>query len=492
VKHLKVLSGLGGAPEENVPERPASGEPGLFRAPRRTEVRIFEEGNETYLFDVGSCTLISVDHLVKEIVALSASRTNDEIVAVLSKRFRTEEIVGAFAELGGLVQMGLLKDRTPTLPFRLDLDHVAEVPVTDVVLGVTDRCNLSCGYCYQADDERVGCGSMDRDVAAKVVDWLLARSGSAVSIGIKFYGGEPLLNWSLVRFVLEYATERARKNGKDVKFSLTTNGTLITDDIAAFIQRYSVGTCVSIDGPPHIHDANRRFADGRGSFAAVARGAEKLLVGSPGLVMAQATLTGCNSGRLREIVAALGGMGFGSVYVGFVHADGHRDYSMCEAHVEDLKKEYLPLLADLAGSCRLNVGGHDSVLSRLYDGRRCYHGCPSSAGINKVHVDSQGNLYPCSQLMRRDFWMGNLLTRVEVRRVNWVRERFVNDHVDVNQCRKCWARYLCGGICPARKVDGVGVGDCRAREFMALNLRLYARLWRTDEGLLHRLYGGDT
>src|SRR5262249_4895812 len=144
-----------------------------------------------------------------------------------------------------------------------DIEHF---PLGSLVLNVANKCNLHCSYCYEPEGAKYGSSpvQMDWETARTSVDFLFQKAGNNREVNVIFFGGEALLNFKLMREVVDYAEEQGRERGKKVDFSLTTNGTLLSDEIIDFFQAHRFGLTVSIDGPQELHDKRRFFLTNKG------------------------------------------------------------------------------------------------------------------------------------------------------------------------------------------------------------------------------------
>ena len=437
--------------------------------------------------------------MAQDIISLWPRKTRDQIVDALESVYGERDLSAGLDELASLTGQGLLRGKqNPQKDTRFDLDAMRTMPVNMLVMDITDCCNLVCSYCFAKRGKISSSRMMSKKTAVSAVDLLFEMCGPRQSLAVRFFGGEPLLNLGIMKETLPYAVRRAEQAGKEVTFLLSTNGTIMTEEVLRLIAQYKVKTCVSMDGPQDLHDTHRRFKNGRGSFATVHTGLRKLLAHSPMHVQAQAVLTRQTGGSLREMAPFFRDLGFGGVYVGFVADDDERGCSLSEDFLQGFHDTYVELLTDCmlaAEPCRFSVSGHDLILSRIHRAEKTHHGCHNHAGVNMVHVDAYGAVFPCYRLIGPDLCLGNVRQGREPAAGHRVRRDLANDHVDVNACRDCWARYLCGGRCPAQcrdKPEPASPEDCRQRERMALNLRLYAHLWLKHRSLLEQRYGHGT
>jgi uncharacterized protein len=474
-------------------EKKRAGRDGLHQRPLQMDVYTLEFDGEFFVFDVQSCTLIAADRIARDILKLSATNTERQILDTLGNRYRKVEVIEGFQELELLIKSGFLH-RCEDAPrhYLPDFDEILGLPTSLLSLGLTATCNMSCSYCFEKQDPRSVLKRMSPKVATQAFDWLLERSGSVESLYIRFFGGEPLLNFPSIESMASYAAAKAHDRNKDVAFLLNTNGTLLDERIVEFISKYRVGVCISMDGPDRLHNIHRRFKNGHDSFDKVALGVRKLLERGVGGVQAQAALTRQTCDGLQEMPHFFRDMGFDGVYVGFVDGSQDESYLLSEEYLKGLYGDYVNILESCmieAQPCRFNLFGHDKILRRLYRGEPAYYGCPAHAGISMVHVDPAGDLYPCHRLLKQEDCLGNVARETPTMQADRIRKRFAGNNVYENECRKCWARHLCGGTCPAQSPPSTdGAGHCDLRERLALNLGLYIRLWRKHRPLLDALY----
>lgn len=276
----------------------------LLQCPLPLDVYTLEFEGEFFLFDVQSCTLIAADRIARDILKLSATNSEPQILDILGKNYRKVEVIEGFQELELLMKSGFLHRREDAPQHYLpDLDEVHDLPVRLLSLGLTATCNMSCSYCFEKTGPRSVLKRINPQVATQAFDWLLERSGSVEKLYIRFFGGEPLLNFPAIESVASYAAAKAHKHKKDVTFFLNTNGTLLDERILDFICKYRVGVCISMDGPDRYHNTHRRFRNGHDSFDKIELGFRKLLKRRGGGIQAQAVLTRQTCDGLQEMPA---------------------------------------------------------------------------------------------------------------------------------------------------------------------------------------------
>jgi len=329
----------------------------------------------------------------------------------------------------------------------IDGNPAAPPPVSAISLNVAQVCNMACGYCY-ADEGRFGGKAriMPLSVARQTVDRLIEDAAPGAELLLGFMGGEPLLNRALIHEIVPYAVRQGVLTGHRFRFSLTTNATLLTEADAILFREFPFIVQISIDGPPDINDAQRPLRNGQGSYRHVLDGLRLFAQhGRPGQLSARVTITR-KSRNLLGILDHLIGLGFDDV--GFSLALVSPDPKLA-VQVED----FSGLLREMMGcgeKCRseLSVGRSypfGNFLTALEEIHRGTHRpYPCGAGAAYLSANAEGRLYACHRLVDDDaFLMGDIWRGSDDR----VRQRHLERrHVDqMDPCRRCWARYLCGG-----------------------------------------------
>lgn len=327
---------------------------------------------------------------------------------------------------------------------------IDEFPLSTIVLNVNTGCNLSCSYCYKEDLASPAAGEkLDADTAKRAVDLLLVQGAARKRLSIIYFGGEPLSNMALIRTVTDYAERRCREAGKEVDFSLTTNATLLTEDIADYLDAHRFGISVSIDGPEAIHDRRRLTIGGHGTYAVVAAKARMLLSryrSRP--VGARVTLSaGCTDvgGIHRHLKDELGfaEVGFAPVTSGPIstfNLEGEELRQVFES-MKRLGRRYLD--AAVAGH-NIGFSNMNQLLADLYEGRR--KALPCGAGVGLLAVDGQGDLHLCHRFTGSSLpRFGNVDTGIDKPGLGAFL-RTATQRSD-KSCATCRIRNLCAGGC---------------------------------------------
>lgn len=335
-------------------------------------------------------------------------------------------------------------------------------PSVTFMLVVSQRCNLCCTYCYvnegRFDFDQKPVAAMSPASVRHWVERLFEVFPGFETYCFHFYGGEPTMNMKAIRHAVDAAEEIAARVGAVAEFMITTNGTLVTEEVAAFMNQHRFTVYVSIDGDEATHDANRLYRSGRGSFAKVVEAIERLrrqpdvrLVGSS-VISAELSLG--------EALAALRLHGIGEAKAERAHLEPGSDLSLNGESRERYIADVRGLAQQYIGALETGVRPMDSRLNsrilQLFSRTRREQFCAASQGI--FGVTASGDLYPCALMVgRQEFRLGALPDGIS----GAGSDRFETTFGMRQQahCQECWARYLCGGGCPAM-VDRFGSDDC--------------------------------
>lgn len=321
------------------------------------------------------------------------------------------------------------------------------VPIHDVVLQIANDCNLNCIYCY-GDGGSYGRERelMTLETAKKAIDVMVENCGDAETLSVVFFGGEPLINFEVVKATWEYCQEIAEKTGKKFRYSMTTNGTILTDEIYHFIKDNKVSVLISIDGGKDIQDQHRCYCDGRGSFEEVQKNIERFKEARGGYLTARATVCSTDI-RFLKIRNDLLAMGFTNAITSMVDTSEDSPLFIGGEYTDRVLEQYELLADDFIEAVKRGDKGLNNLfaeaIDRLYYKRIKIRGC--SAGGTSLAVGTDGNLYPCHRFMGMpEYIVGTLETGVDQEAQAKYREATVYRK---EGCKTCWARYLCCGGC---------------------------------------------
>ncbi len=400
------------------------------------------------LFHIPSSSLFASDALTGEIIdALRGEAcSSDALVQRLAARFDGEEINETLREL---IALELVSDGSPLTP-ETALKKVERTALNTVVLNVNTGCNLSCTYCYKEDLDKPSAGKrMDVETAVASVEMLLKESPDEPVYTVVFFGGEPLSNRKLIEYMVDYCERRFAEAGKRVEFVMTTNATLLTEEIVDYLNAHRFGLSVSIDGPKTVHDRNRITVGGQGTYDVVRRKADMLLSRYDSRpVGARVTLTkGVTDIETiwNHLFNEMGfaEVGFAPVTSGDVSAYNLSGEELIEvfANMKALGRKYLEAALE-----HRNIGFSNlhQLLTDIHEGHK--KALPCGAGLKMLAVDHKGELNLCHRFTGSSLpTFGNVHSGVKQVELN----DFLSQRLDRTNtgCDTCRIRNLCSGGC---------------------------------------------
>jgi uncharacterized protein len=359
------------------------------------------------------------------------------------------------AVLDALHQMNLLRDEAVTKPH---IATPARVPVTSISLNVAQLCNLSCVYCYGGDGEYGEKGLMKHDTAFAAVDWLLRESFDRKDVCIIFFGGEPLLNFSLMKDVVDYALQATHNAGKTLTFAITTNGTKFNDEVNDFLNKHKFSVTISFDGDPEMQDANRPLKGGQGSYKMIRDKVATFLATRGGRASGRATITNHNTDRAK-IKKALVDVGFRNIAMTMVSAPETAETKLYQIELpnhtklrNDLKAQAQETLEAIRNRTQIYERSTMIFLSHLITKEKKRYYCGVGRGLTAISIS--GDLYPCHRFVGDESMkMGNIK--------DWNAEEAQKPYIENYglshpKCSKCFARYFCGGGCIHESLNTTG------------------------------------
>lgn len=391
------------------------------------------------------CSFDLLDYLTEDF--FPAELTN-EMLTTLSGRYRKEELKDAYQELWELKEAGLLFSEDSYEQFA---DMMTAAPVKAMCLNVAHDCNLRCEYCFAAKGDFGGERMlMPFEIGKKAVDFLLEKSGTRHNLEMDFFGGEPLMNFDVVKQVVSYARSKEKEYNKNFRFTITTNGLLLTDDKIEFINREMSNCVLSLDGRKEVNDRLRVRVDGKGCYDQIVPQYQKLVTSRGDKdYYARGTFTKYNLDFTKDVLH-MADLGFDQVSVEPVVSDPMLDYSIKEEDLPRVFEEYETLANELIQRKKegkgfnffhfmIDLNQGPCAIKRL---RGC--GC----GNEYVAVTPAGEIYPCHQFVGNPEWkMGDLNDGS----FNMdMKLRFAKSNVySKHDCKNCWAKFYCSGGCNA-------------------------------------------
>lgn len=370
-----------------------------------------------------------------------------ELFNVLSSKYSVSEIEEAVSDIAELASSGMLFCGDMSSPAVFDKK---EPVVKAMCLHVAHDCNMNCAYCFgdKGAFEGVRC-LLSLETGRKAIDFLIDNSGSRVNLEIDFFGGEPLMNFDVVKELVKYGREKEKERGKNIRFTITTNGILLDDDKTAYINENMDNVILSIDGRPEVNDRMRKTSNGKGTYDIITRNYKNFTEKREGLYYVRGTFTRYNL-DFSEDVKHLLDMGFENVSVEPVVTSQEYDYALRDDDLETILKEY-DRLSDLYIENALKGEPFDFFHFNvdLNQGPcliKRVSGC--GAGTEYVAVSPEGDIYPCHQFVgNKDFMIGNLN---DEKFENRLFDTFNKAHIyNKTECFNCWAKFYCSGGCHA-------------------------------------------
>lgn len=373
----------------------------------------------------------------------------DDILSALSGKYPEEEIKEAYSEMCSLFDEDLLF--CPDVYSHIAKNWNKKSVVKALCLHIAHDCNLRCKYCFADTGEFHGKRSMmSAEVGKKAIDFVIANSGARKNIEIDYFGGEPLMNFEVVKEITEYAKEQEKIHDKNFRFTITTNGILLNDEIKKYINENMSNVVLSLDGTKETNDRMRYRVDGSGSYDTIvpkfidianSRNQDNYYV--------RGTFTSQNL-HFSEDVLHMADLGFKQTSVEPVVAPETEDYALTEEHIpvvfaeyEKLAEEYVKRRKEGKGfnffHFMVDLEQGPCVIKRL-------SGC--GAGHEYLAVTPDGDLYPCHQFVgNEDFKMGDVYTGITKEDI---RESFERSNVYTKpDCSECFAKFYCSGGCSA-------------------------------------------
>jgi uncharacterized protein len=372
----------------------------------------------------------------------------------------------------------VLEELGVVAPAAIDDEPVRSPPLHALSLAVAQKCNMACSYCYAAQGDFGGDPqTMSLETAQRSIDLLIDGAEPASRVNVAFLGGEPLANRAVVRAATRHAAERAERRGVAAGFSITTNGTLLTEEDGAFFEEFGFAVTISLDGLREAHDRRRVFKSGAGTFDRIMARATPLLARQQRMqVSVRATVTPDNL-QLRSALDWFLEAGF--------HSVGFSPVLNSQSGADELAARDLDAMLDAMLECgaeferRVGLGQRYAFANIVNAMRELHRGThrpyPCGAGAGYLGVSADGDLAACHRFVGdKAGKMGNLAAGIDRDAQNaWLATRHVHQQTP---CGDCWARYLCGGGCH-HEVIARGRGACDyIRGWLHYCLQAYARV----------------
>lgn len=404
------------------------------------------------VIDVNSGAVHVLDDISYDVIDFYPDRLM-EAKAELSGKYDAAALEEAWNELKELEAEGMLNSQD-TYRDKI-LNEQKEVHTKALCLNIAHDCNIRCGYCFASTgDYHGGRKLMPLEVAKRSIDFLLESSGNRKRLEVDFFGGEPLMNFDVVKDTVLYARERERAYGKRIGFTMTTNATLLNDEIQEFINENMDNIVLSIDGRKRVNDRMRKHTDGTGTHDTILPKIKSLVErrGDKSYYI-RGTFT-ANNLDFGEDVIYLADQGFREISIEPVVAETNRGYALREEHLPAIYEEYEKLAKKYMEYNEAGKGFRYYHFLMDLDGGPCIYKRVSScgSGVEYFAVTPDGELYPCHQFVgRQDYLMGDIWNGVKNKKLQ--KEFSENTVYHKEKCSGCWARFYCSGGCQANAVS---------------------------------------
>ena len=424
----------------------------------------YKLGGLNIVLDIYSGSVHLVDEVAYDMIAVYETSDRESIVAAMLEKYGDREDVTreelnlccdqieALRDAGKLFtpdtfasRAGALKEKTSGV-------------VKALCLHVAHTCNLNCSYCFASQGHYHGDRAvMSLEVGKRALDFLIENSGTRRNLGVDFFGGEPLMNFDVVKELVAYARVREKECGKNFRFTLTTNGLLINDDVIDFANRECSNVVLSLDGRKEVHDRFRVDYAGNGSWERIVPKFQKLVEAREGKnYYMRGTFTHANPDFLEDIKVMLD-LGFKELSMEPVVCAPDDPSALTDEDLPIVLEQY-EKLAELMLE-RHRAGDPFTFYHYMIDlkGGPCIYkrisGCGS--GTEYMAVTPWGDLYPCHQFVgEEEFKLGNVFDGVDNKAVQ---EDFASCNVYARpECADCWAKLYCSGGCAANAYHATG------------------------------------
>ncbi len=401
------------------------------------------------VLDVNSGAVHIFDDVAYEVLEHYENNSHERIVELLSTKYNSEEIGEAIKDIDSLKAEGMLYSEDI---YEETIALWDQKPVVKALcLHISHDCNLRCKYCFASTGDFGGQRAMmSAEVGKKAIDFIISESGSRRNLEVDLFGGEPLMNFEVVKEIVDYAKSRQKEFNKNFRFTLTTNAILLNEDVKNYLNENMQNVVLSIDGRKDVNDKMRYRVDGTGCYddimpkikdMAQSRGQDKYYV--------RGTFTRENLDFSKDVLH-LADEGFKQISVEPVVAAKGTGYDLREEDLPVLYEEYEKLAFELVKRKKEGNGfNFFHFMIDLSQGpciAKRLRGCGS--GHEYVAVTPDGDIYPCHQFVgNTDFKMGNV---TEGKLNTDIQEHFKGSNVYTKEeCNKCWAKFYCSGGCAA-------------------------------------------
>lgn len=416
----------------------------------------FKQGENFFVLDVNTGAVHIVDELVYDLVNEDKMESKEVLISKLSSKYKEEIISEAYDEIMELVKEDILYSGD-------NYEEIAHSSMDDrdyikaVCLNIIHGCNLRCKYCFAEDGEYHGNkGVMSLETAKQAIDYVVKRSGPRRNLEIDLFGGEPTMIMGTIKEIIKYARENEKAWKKNIRFTMTTNATLLDDDMMDFMDKEMGNIILSLDGRQAVNDNVRIKIDGTGSYNDIVPNIKKMIEKRTEgkMYYVRGTFTRANKDFYEDVMAMVN-EGFDEVSIEPVVLEKGHSLAITEEDLPEIMANYDKLYEEMLERKRTGNGEFNFYHFNVdLNGGPCVYkrisGC--GAGFEYVAITPQGDVYPCHQFVgREEYKLGTIYDDSYNKELG---KTFKKAHIyNKPKCKECWARFYCSGGCQANNVS---------------------------------------
>ena len=419
-------------------------------------VHKFIQDGDYYLIDVNSGSVHIIDELIYNMVGEDELLDKEDVINNLKDKWSKEEIEEAYEELLDLVKEEVLYSKDLYEEIAMAGDE-SESYIKALCLNVVHDCNLRCKYCFADEGEYKGCRKpMSAEVGKRAIDYVLENSGNIKNIEVDLFGGEPLMVFDTIKEIVDYAKEKDKLYNKNIRFTMTTNATLLNDEIIDYIDKNIGNIILSIDGRKEVNDNVRIRVDGSGCYDRILPNIKKMVDrrDPSKQYYARGTFTRENTDFFEDVMA-LANEGFSEISIEPVVLPDSHNLSIRSEDLPKIYEQYDMLYKEMLRRAENNDNPFKFYHFNIdLNGGPCVYkriaGC--GAGHEYVAITPDGDIYPCHQFVgNEEFLLGNINSGIKNKNLS---KDFKNAHIyNKPKCKECWARFYCSGGCQANNFN---------------------------------------
>ena len=429
-------------------------------------VHCYKNNCYNIVLDSNSGSVHAVDEVAFEVIDKYESRSKEEIILELCDKYpeiTADDIEEIFQDIEELKKEGKLFSEDKFKDLQIDI-KARPTQLKALCLHIAHDCNMCCKYCFAGEGEYSGDRSlMSFEVGKRALDFLIEQSGSRKNLEVDFFGGEPLLNFDVVKQLVAYARSIEKEKGKNFRFTLTTNGVLLNDEVMEWANKECYNVVLSLDGRKETNDRMRRTRNDKGTYDLILPKFQKMAKerNQQGYYI-RGTYTHYNTDFANDILH-LADLGFEQLAMEPVVTDPKMDYALQESDIPKLKDQYDLLAKEM---CKRNREGKGFTFFHYMidlEGGPCIYKRISGCGVGTDYmaVTPWGDLYPCHQFVGDEkFLLGNVFDGVK--NTDIVNEVKLCNVYSREACQDCFAKLYCSGGCSANAYHTTGkiTGTC--------------------------------